>query len=149
MQTFQDTESGQFWQFEDDVLVTGVDGARRFNAPHGAALNVPGTLVPAELPPQQDAPEPTLQPVSRWQGREAMRLTPYGEIPPEDGGISLFEAVEALLERPETPAYYRTAWDELQVFEPDSPMLIAIADELALTEGDRRTLFLFAATLRA
>ncbi|MNY14071.1 hypothetical protein D3C86_1472320 [compost metagenome] len=78
-----------------------------------------------------------------------MRLTPYAEIPPEDGGISLFEAVEALLERPETPAYYRTAWDELQVFEPDSPMLIAIADELALTEGDRRTLFLFAATLRA
>jgi len=145
MQTFQDTETGQFWQFDDDVLVTGEDGARYFNAPDGAALDVPATLVPATLPPVE-APAPTPQAVSRWQGREAMRLTPYGN--PEDG-VSLFDAVVALLAKPDTPPYYRTAWDELQVFEPDSPMLIAIADELGLTDDDRRNLFLFAATLKA
>lgn len=145
MQTFQDTETSQFWQFDDDVLVTGVDGARYFNAPHGAALDVPATLVPATMPPVVP-PDPTPQAVSRWQGREAMRLTPYGD--PEEG-VSLFDAVVALLARPDTPPYYRTAWDELQVFEPDSPMLIAIADELGLTDDGRRVLFLFAASLKA
>ncbi|MNK83449.1 hypothetical protein D3C87_1032640 [compost metagenome] len=146
MQTFRDTETGQFWQLDDDVLVTGDEGSRRFTAPHGPSLDVPATLVPADLPPQQDAPEPTPLPVSRWQGREAMRLTPYGRA---EDGLSLFDAVVVLLARSETPPYYRTAWDELQVFDPTSPMLIAIADELDLTESDRRTLFLFAATLRA
>ncbi len=145
MQTFQDTETGQYWQFDDDVLVTGQDGGRYFTAPHGEVLNVPATLIPAELPPPLAAlPEP--YPVSRWQGREAMRLTPYGD--PEDG-VSLFDATETLLARSETPPYYRSAWEELQIFDPGSPMLAAIADELGLTRDARRTLFLFAATLRA
>ncbi len=145
MQTFKDTATGQFWQFDDDVGVTEADGAWVFIAPHGEVLNVPVTLIPAELPPPVEVlPEP--YPVSRWQGREAMRLTPYGE--PEDG-ISLFDATESLLAKTETPAYYRSAWEELQVFEPSSPMLAAIADELGLTQDARRTLFLFAATLRA
>lgn len=86
------------------------------------------------------------QSVSRWQGREAMRLTPYGS--PGDG-VSLFDAAEALLHRPETPEYYVRAWDELQAFEFDSPMLVAIADELGLTYEDRVALFLFADSLRA
>jgi hypothetical protein len=86
------------------------------------------------------------QSVSRWQGREAMRLTPYGT--PTDG-VSLFDAAVERLNRPETPEYYRTAWDELQEFEFDSPMLIAIADELGLTYDDRVALFLFAVSLRA
>ncbi len=84
--------------------------------------------------------------VSRYQGREAMRLTPYGN--PADG-VSLFEAAEALLHRPETPDYYLRAWDELQAFEFDSPMLVAVADELGLTYEDRVALFLFADSLRA
>lgn len=146
MQTFKDTETGLFWQFDDEVLVTGTDGARHFNAPHGAVLNVPTTLVPAQLPPPAEPPTPIPQSVSRWQGREAMLLTPYGS--PADG-VSLFDAAEALLHRPETPAYYLRAWDELQAFEFDSPMLVAIADELGLTYQDRVALFLFADSLRA
>lgn len=145
MQTFRDTETGQFWQFDDDVLVTGTDGARYFNAPHGAALDVPTTLIPADLPPAEVA-APLPSTVSRYQGREAMRLTPYGN--PEDG-ISLFDAAVARLSLPETPPYYLRAWDELQIFEFDSPMLVAVADELGLTPDDRRVLFLFAATLKA
>lgn len=146
MQTFRDTETGQFWQLDDDVLVTGDEGSRRFTAPHGPSLDVPATLVPADLPPQQDAPEPTPLPVSRWQGREAMLLTPYGN---PANVVSLFDAAEALLHRPETPAYYLRAWDELQAFEFDSPMLVAVADELGLTYEDRVSLFLFADSLRA
>ncbi|HEY9270010.1 hypothetical protein [Achromobacter sp.] len=146
MLTFKDTATGLFWQFNDDVLVTGTDGARYFNAPHGASLSVPVTLVPAELPPPVDPPAPIPQTVSRYQGREAMRLTPYGN--PEDG-VSLFDAAVALLALPETPAYYVRAWEELQSFEHDSPMLTAVADELGLTSEDLGALFLFAASLRA
>ena len=149
MQTFKDTETGQYWQFEDDVSVNEVDGGLRFVAVHGAELSVPQTLVRSTPPPPYVPPEPVPLPVSRWQGREAMRASPYGDIPLEEGGISLFEATEQLLARPETPAYYRTAWEEMQVFEPTSPMLIAIADTLGLAAADLRALFLFAATLKA
>lgn len=149
MQTFKDTETGQYWQFEDDVSVVEVDAGLRFVAVHGAELSVPQTLVRSTPPPPYVPPEPEPLPVSRWQGREAMRATPYGDIPLEEGGISLFEATEQLLARPETPAYYRTAWEEMQVFDPTSPMLSAIADTLGLAAADLRALFLFAATLKA
>ena len=146
MQTFKDTETGLYWQFDDEVLVTGTDGARYFNAPHGAVLNVPTTLVPAQLPPPAEPPTPIPQSVSRWQGREAMRLTPYGS---PEAGVSVFDAAVALLARPETPAYYLRAWAELQDFEYDSPMLTAVADALGLSKSDRDSLFIFAASLRA
>src|SRR5690606_27067556 len=56
MQTFKDTETGQYWQFEDDVIVRG----NQFFASHDpdTPLNVPETLIPAELP---QPPEPTLE----------------------------------------------------------------------------------------
>lgn len=144
MQTFRDTETGQFWQFDDDVLVTGTDGARYFNAPHGAALDVPTTLIPADLPPAEVA-APLPSTVSRYQGREAMRLTPYGN--PEDG-ISLFDAAVARLSLRETPPYYLRAWDELQAFELDSPVLGAVLEELGLSPEDRVELFRLASALR-
>lgn len=59
MQTFKDTATGQYYQFDDDVVMVSADGARKFYAPHdiNTPLNVPGTLVPAELP----APAPMLE----------------------------------------------------------------------------------------
>ncbi|MFJ3465371.1 hypothetical protein [Achromobacter spanius] len=149
MQTFKDTVTGEFWQFDDDVLVADSDGVLVFTAPYGAELVVPRTLIAAEPPPPTEPQAPTPMPVSRWQGREAMRMTPYGDVPLEDGGTSLFDATVDLLARPETPMYYRTAWDELQMFDPDSPMLSAIAETLGLAAADLRSLFLFAATLKA
>ncbi|QIW86563.1 hypothetical protein AMA2_4 [Achromobacter phage AMA2] len=141
MQTFEDTETGRYWQFDDDVLVTGQDGARYFNAPHGAALNVPLTLVPAELPLPAE-PEPYVpQVVSRFQGREAMWQTPHGET-------TLFEATDVVLAQPETPAMYRRAWAELQEFHYDSEMLIALATTLGLTEQDRKDLFILAGSIK-
>ncbi len=147
MQTFKDTETGKFWQFDDDVIADASDGFWRFKTSNADPLDVPRTLIPAELPPIEDLIEPFVpRIVSRWQGREAMRLTPYG---PESDGVSLFDAVETLLARPDTPAYYRTAWDEIQQFELDSPVLLAIAGELGLQLEGLPTLFEFAATLRA
>ncbi|MGE4334652.1 MAG: hypothetical protein ACWGIK_11255 [Achromobacter pulmonis] len=86
-------------------------------------------------------------PVSRYQGREAMRLTPY----PKEGrpDWSLFDAFEELLNDPATPAYYRRAWAELQAFEWGSAMLHAAADVLGLTLAQRLDLFGLAATLKA
>lgn len=142
MQTFQDTETGQYWQFDDDVLVTGQDGARYFNAPHGAALDVPLTLVPAELPPPAE-PEPYVpQIVSRFQGREAMHQTLHG-----DG--TLFDAAEAVLAQSETPAMYRRAWEDLQEFRRDSEMLAAIATVLDLSDTQIDALFILAASIKA
>lgn len=149
MQTFKDTETGLYWQFEDDVSVAEEGGALVFTAPHGAVLDVPNTLAPSDPPPPFVPPDPAPIHVSRWQGREAMRATAYGDVALEDGGISVFDAVEALLAQPGTPGYYRTAWDEIQQFEPDSPVLLAIAAELGLTDAQLSALFAFAATLRA
>lgn len=86
-------------------------------------------------------------PVSRYQGREAMRLTPY----PKEGqpDRTLFDAFEELLNDPATPAYYRRAWDELQAFEWGSAMLHAAADVLGLALAQRLDLFGLAATLKA
>ncbi len=85
--------------------------------------------------------------VSRYQGREAMRLTRYQKA--DSPGWSLFDAFEELLNDPTTPAYYRRAWDELQVFERSSAMLNAAADVLGLTQAKRDDLFRLAATLKA
>ena len=96
--------------------------------------------------PEAPAPASVPAAVSRYQGREAMRLTPYGE---PGTGVSVFDAAVALLNRPDTPPYYLRAWEELQDFEFGSPMLVAVADELGLTHADRVALFLFAAPLKA
>lgn len=94
-----------------------------------------------------EAVSPAPAPVSRYQGREAMRLTPY----PKEGwpDWTLFDAFEELLNDPATPAYYRRAWDELQAFEWGSAMLHAGADVLGLTLAQRLDLFALAATLKA
>lgn len=85
--------------------------------------------------------------VSRYQGREAMRLTPFHKEGQPDW--TLFDAFEELLTDPTTPAYYRRAWDELQAFEWGSAMLHAAADVLGLTLVQRLDLFALAATLKA
>ncbi|MFY4261465.1 hypothetical protein ACOTCG_28010 [Achromobacter xylosoxidans] len=91
--------------------------------------------------------DPIPRAVSRYQGREAMRLTPY----PKEGrpDWTLFDAFEELLNDPTTPAYYRRAWDELQAFEWGSAMLHAAADVLGLTRDHRLDLFRLAATIKA
>lgn len=157
MKTFLDPETGGFYQFDDDVVVTGEPGALKFTSPAGGVLPAPAGLVgadPRDIPAPQ---EPVPMAVSRYQGRQALRLSTI-----EDGRIvindtsgpspakrDLLTAVEELLAAPTTPAYYREAWSDIQQFERDSPMLLAIADELGLTAANLDDLFILAATLRA
>lgn len=88
------------------------------------------------------APPPVPEVVSRFQGREAMWQTLHGDA-------SLFEAAEALLAEPDTPAMYRRAWDDLQEFRRDSEMLAAIAGMLGLTAAQIDALFILAASIQA
>lgn len=92
--------------------------------------------------PETPAPPSVPMVVSRFQGREAMWQTPHGEV-------SLFEAAEAVLADPATPAMYRRAWDDLQEFRRDSEMLAAIAGMLGLTAAQIDALFILAASIRA
>lgn len=92
--------------------------------------------------PATPAPPNVPQVVSRFQGREAMHRTPYGED-------SLFDAAEAVLAKPDTPAMYRRAWDDLQEFRRDSEMLAAIAGLLGLRVGQIDALFILAAGITA
>ena len=45
MQTYQDTATSKFWQFEDDVVVTETNGVYTFTATNGLVLTTPTTLV--------------------------------------------------------------------------------------------------------
>ncbi len=80
-----------------------------------------------EPEPYVPPPPPVPQSVSRYQGREAMRRTAYG-----DG--TLLEAVEALIAAPETPQLYKDAWNDIQTFQRNSPMLLALAAQLGITD---------------
>ncbi|EHK64772.1 hypothetical protein [Achromobacter arsenitoxydans] len=102
-----------------------------------AVMAVYGAHDPDAAPPP-DVP----QVVSRFQGREAMHRTAHG-----DG--TLFEAAEALLAQPDTPAWYRRAWDDLQEFRRDSEMLAAIAGMLGLSAAKIDALFILAGSIKA
>lgn len=82
------------------------------------------------------------QVVSRFQGREAMWQTPHGSA-------TLFEAAEALIAGPDTPAMYQRAWVDLQEFRRDSEMLGAIAMQLGLNREQIDDLFILAASIQA
>jgi hypothetical protein len=141
MQTFKDSQTSQFWQFEDDITVQEVEGGRVFVSPHIGQLTVPLTLEPAVyVAPQPEVFVP--QVVSRFQGREAMWQTPHGET-------TLFEAAEAIIDHEDTPAMYRRAWADLQEFRRDSEMLRAIAALLGLTSASLDELFILAAGIEA
>lgn len=156
-QLFQDTETGEFWEFDDDVRVDSSQGYYEFMAPRGGRIDVPKTLAPAIRPAVPAAPEYVPVVVSRFQGRQALRLSTIegGHVvindtsAPNEEKRDLLAAVEELLARATTPAYYREAWNDIQQFERDSPMLMAIADELGLSAANLDDLFTFAATLRA
>ncbi|CUR73931.1 hypothetical protein [Achromobacter xylosoxidans] len=127
--------------------IVNLDGSVTLNPALPAEDRAAVEAVVAAHDPTAPTPAPTPAPVSRYQGREAMRLTPF----PKEGrpAWTLFDAFEELLNEPATPAYYRRAWGELQAFEWGSAMLHAAADVLGLTLAQRLDLFGLAATLKA
>lgn len=143
MKHFKDVATGQYWSLEDDVTSSSVEGGILFFDSAGEQLfNVPRTLLPVdELPVSPELPL-VPQVVSRFQGREAMWQTPHGDA-------SLFEAAEAIINGPDTPATYRRAWADLQEFRRDSEMLVAIATALGLSSADLDAIFILAGGIKA
>ncbi|MCZ8402205.1 hypothetical protein O9570_12175 [Achromobacter xylosoxidans] len=64
-------------------------------------------------------------------------------------GWTLVDAFEELLNESTTPAYYRRAREQLQVFERSSALLNASADVLGLSQAKLDDLFRLAAALKA
>jgi len=72
MQFFKDP-AGRLFAFEDDVEVSGAPGALEFRAAHGALLDVPATLTPAEAP-LMAAPSVAQAAWQQHQGQAAQAL---------------------------------------------------------------------------
>lgn len=94
-----------------------------------------------------EAPAPVPLSASRYQLREALRLSPF----PKEGypDWTLFDAFDELLSAPTTPAYYRRAWDELEMVQRASAMVNASADVLGLKPAQLDDVYRLAATLKA
>ncbi|MBX6333969.1 hypothetical protein IRY61_01350 [Candidatus Saccharibacteria bacterium] len=102
-----------------------------------------------EEPEEPEPEEPELTPeeelqrwrdemqVSRLQARMALHT------------FGLFDAVDAMMNDPETPLLYREAWLNAQYFRRMSPTVLAMADKLGLSEGQLDELFLFASSIEA
>lgn len=137
--------------FPHELLLAGLTGQPFSWSPDGTLIFSPDASqelkdsVQAVLDahdPETPAPPVVPEVVSRFQGREAMWHTPHVET-------TLFEAAEAILADPATPAMYRRAWDDLQEFRRDSEMLAAVAGMLGLTAAQIDALFILAASIQA
>jgi len=122
--------------------VKNLDGTVTINADLSQEQRSAIEAVVAAHAPEAPAPAPVPAVVSRFQGREAMHQTPYGDT-------SLFEAAEAALINAGAPAMYRRAWDDLQEFHRDSEMLQAVAEALGLDSDDLDALFVLAGSIKA
>ncbi|WP_313457882.1 hypothetical protein [Achromobacter sp.] len=141
MQYFIDTSTQKYWALDDSVIVQEAEGGFAFFHPEGSRYSdIPETMSRVNNLPAPSPPVP--QVVSRFQGREAMWQTPHGEV-------SLFDAAEAVILHPDTPATYKRAWGDLQEFRRDSVMLQAIAENLGLSSADLDALFILAAGIKA
>lgn len=75
--------------------------------------------------------------VSRFQARAALHLA------------GLLEAVETLMQSPDTPMLARLAWQDAQEFKRQSPTVLAMASALNLSDADLDQLFITAAGIDA
>lgn len=94
-----------------------------------------------------EAATPVPVSVSRYQLREAMRMTLYRKT--DLPAWTLFDAYEEVLRNSSTPSHYQRAWDDLQLFGFDGIIFNAVADTLGLTVAQRGDLFRLAAEVKA
>lgn len=122
-------------------LIEGFDGVLRLA--DGATLPSEPTLsawqeyqdwLAAGNTPLHVAPEPILIPqiVTRAQGRQALL------------SAGMLDRIEAYMADPATPRADKLAWEDIQDFRRDSPLLIRLADMLGLTDKQIDELFIAA-----
>lgn len=125
--------------FGDSLRVVTIDGTvlsvpmDESNAHCRAVLEWVANGGVIELPPAPAVP----QIVSRFQARAALHLA------------GLLNDVETLMSAPDTDPLMRLAWVDVQEFRRNSPMIIAMAPMLGLTEQDVDQLFITAAEITA
>jgi len=119
---------------------------------------LPGGAVDAAPPEIPDGK------VALWQNGTWAFVNPPGEsqqeTPPVDGvpqvvtraqakaalaQAGLLDAVQTIMDDPETPILYRIAWNDAQEFRRTSPTLAALAVLMSLSEQDLDNLFTVAA----
>lgn len=135
MQSFKDTATGSYWQFEDDVRVEVSAAGREFYAPHGEKLDVPPTLVPGEMPPPE-VPS-VVVPIS---------VTPFQGLAALDAAGHL-AAVEAHFNDPATPMLYRLAYQRAIAWERSSPTIAYMASVMGWENAYLDQLFINAAKI--
>jgi hypothetical protein len=91
----------------------------------------------AQFIPPPPAPRMIPYEVSRFQGMAALSLCGY------------LSDVEEYFNSPNADDFSKLAWDNIQTFRRDSPMLTSLGSMLELTDEQIDDLFVFASTLYA
>lgn len=130
MQNFRDSHDGQYYAFDDDVVVTVTAGGRTFHTAFGARLNVPPTLEPvAEIPnPEPEVAVPAA--VTKYQA--GVVLARYG----------LLSQVNAFFAGLEADDPRRLAWELAATVQRNSDSTAAAIAHLGLTKEQADAMFI-------
>lgn len=135
MQSFKDTVTGEYWQFDPDVRIDeGVNG-REFYAPHGERLDVPLTLVPAALPVPAEPGITVPTTVTPFQGLAAL------------DAVGHLSVIEGHFNDPATPLLYRLAYLRAIAWERASPTIAYMANVMGWDDAYLDQLFISAAKI--
>lgn len=122
MRTFKDTASGQFYQFDDDVIADNSAGHYVFRSPFGP-VDAPATLVPATLDEMPDPPSHMPKSVTALQGILALHA------------VGQLEAVEAMFNAQDTPLAHRLAFERAKDWQRASPTVAYMQDRMGWTDA--------------
>lgn len=90
-----------------------------------------------EVPAPPPEPVPVPESVSRFQARAALLMAGH------------LEAVEAMMQSPDTPAIAKLAWQDAQEFRRTSPTVLAMGAALGLNDAALDALFIKARGIEA
>lgn len=141
MQTFKDTQTGQYWQFDDADDVRLINGVYQvFDVEGNRIMSVPETLIEVDsLPEPESAPPHVPQQVTNAQGVAALIQAGLWQ--------SVLDYVDAMTD-PTEKALAEVALHRTTHWRRDSPFLTAAAAALGLTDQQLDDLFVQAAEIR-
>lgn len=129
MQNFQDTSTGDYYAFDDDVVVTETAGGLTFHTASGGQLNAPSTLAPVDEIPN---PEPKIAvpaAVTKYQACVVLaRHDLLGQVNDFFGGLAADDP-------------RRLAWEMAATVQRHSESTTAAIAHLGLTEEQADAMF--------
>lgn len=130
MKQYQTNVNGSF--VIDGLNIPNTPGNRHYKKMQQEVADGLAEILPYVEPPPQVPPS-----VSRFQARAALH------------NAGLLEAVQAVIDDPETDPITKLAWEDAQTFERASPTIAALAIILSLNDADLDNLFFAAAEISA